>query len=106
MTANVAKYWADYQDQKNCSDSKENLESYIETVLEAIKNERTFQRKTRRSKMDGIFQETIEWINNNQSATNQEFVDKFKDLDQLISPILQRASENTNDIVEEEEVDI
>merc|ERR1712168_426618 len=89
MVADAEKYAKEDEAQKSRIEAKNGLESYVFNMKQSIEDEKVADKiseedkKTVKDKCD----ETVTWIDANQTAEKDEFDDKKKEVEQVCAPI-------------------
>ncbi|KYR00848.1 heat shock protein [Tieghemostelium lacteum] len=90
MVADADKYKAQDEEQKNLIESKNKLENYTYQVKNSIKDEKLAGKISEddKSTVEKACDDTLKWIDGNQTATKDEFDHKMKSLEEIVNPIM------------------
>ena len=84
------------QDEENKSkiEAKNQLENYLHTMKNNIKDENVKVPEDVKSKISNELEQGFKWLENNQNESKQVYEDKMKELQDKITPLLQNSWEN------------
>jgi len=88
------KYKKEDELYKEKTDSKNSLENYLYSMKNTI-NKKEFADKldpNDKESIENIIKENMEWLDNNQDLTAEEYKAKIKDVEDVINPIMQKMS--------------
>ncbi|XP_039256758.2 heat shock 70 kDa protein-like [Styela clava] len=90
MINDANKYKEEDEREKSRIQAKNSLESLVYNVKAAVENDSSKNKLTEndRSAVLQKCKETIEWIENNQAASKEQYEDQQKELENISSPIL------------------
>ncbi|EGG13827.1 Hsc70 protein [Cavenderia fasciculata] len=90
MVADAEKYKAEDEEAKNRVEAKNKLEQYTYSVRQSVNDEKLAGKIAAddKKKIEEIVDETIKWMDNNQTATKEEFDHKMKTLEDIVNPIM------------------
>ncbi|CAR26173.1 hypothetical protein ZYGR_0E01560 [Zygosaccharomyces rouxii] len=92
MVSEAEKYKADDEKEANRVQAKNQLESYAFS-LRGSASEANFKEKVgaeEASKVENAAKETIDWLDSSQSASQDEYEDKQKELEGIANPIMSK----------------
>ena len=80
------------EDEKNRKrmEAKNDLENYIYQARNSVKSAETDAAKTIKDDVEVIVKEAIEWLDNNTTASTEEFEDKKKEVEDKLSPLMSK----------------
>ncbi|KAF5112080.1 hypothetical protein DV495_003569 [Geotrichum candidum] len=90
MVSEAEKYKEEDEKEANRIAAKNGLESYSYSLKNTI-SEDNFKEKVSaddREKLEKAINETISWLDDNQTATTEEYSDKKKELEEVANPIM------------------
>ena len=93
MVSDAEKFKEEDEKEASRIQAKNTLESYTYSLKSTV-NEEQFKAKLDASEVETITKaadETISWLDNNQTATTDEFTDKQKELEGKVNPIMAKA---------------
>jgi len=93
MVADAEKYKAEDDAAAERIKAKNGLESYAYNLRNSL-NEEQFASKLDqgdKDKLNAAIKETIEWLDNTQEGSIDEYQDKQKELEGIANPIMQKA---------------
>jgi len=96
MVADSEKFKAEDEKQKERIDAKNHLESYCFNVKSTLEDNATKDKISdmERSNLLETCNETITWLENNQTAEIEEFKQKQNDVEKIFTPIVQKLYSN------------
>jgi L1 cell adhesion molecule like protein len=89
MIKEAEEYKEEDEKAKDRVDAKNDLENYLFTMKNTINNDNID--KSMKEQIETIIEEKLKWLENNTTASTDEFKDIKKDTEDIISPILQLA---------------
>jgi heat shock protein 1/8 len=89
MIKEAEEYKEEDEKAKDRVDAKNDLENYLFTMKNTINNDNID--KSMKEQIETIIAEKLKWLENNTTASTDEFKDIKKDTEDIISPILQAA---------------
>ncbi|GMF13994.1 unnamed protein product [[Candida] boidinii] len=95
MVSEAEKYKDEDEKEANRIAAKNGLESYAYSVKNST-SEKAFEEKVDaadRETLTKACEEAISWLDSNQSATQEEYDDKKKELESTINPIMRKFYE-------------
>jgi L1 cell adhesion molecule like protein len=94
MVADAEKYKAEDDANRNRIESKNGLENYCYSLKGSIDSEEVKGKMEEddRKQLEGAIEDTIKWLDANQSAEKEEFEEKQKALEGIATPILQKMA--------------
>ncbi|TID31325.1 hypothetical protein CANINC_000036 [Pichia inconspicua] len=90
MVAEAEKFKDEDEKEAARIAAKNQLESYAYSVKNTS-SEKAFEEKVEasdREQLTKACEETIAWLDENQTATKEEFEDRYKELEQIVNPIM------------------
>ncbi|KAM9978128.1 hypothetical protein ACTFIY_011875 [Dictyostelium cf. discoideum] len=98
MVEDAEKFKEQDQQQKERIESKNNLENYIFSVKNSINDQKIISKLTKSDKniIESETNNTLKWLESNQSAEKDEFNQKISDLESIINPILSKLHQGNN----------
>jgi L1 cell adhesion molecule like protein len=80
------------EDDKNRKrmEAKNDLENYIYQARNSVKSAETDAAKTIKDDVEVIVKEAIDWLDNNTTASTEEFEDKKKEVEDKLSPLMSK----------------
>ncbi|ABN67791.1 heat shock protein 70, Hsp70 family (SSA2) [Scheffersomyces stipitis CBS 6054] len=93
MVSEAEKYKEEDEKEASRVQAKNGLESYAYSLKTSLGDEQ-FKSKLEASEVEEVTKaadETIEWLDSNQSATSEEYADKQKELEGKANPIMAKA---------------
>merc|ERR1711972_437861 len=92
MVHDAEKFKAEDDVQKQRIDSKNSLESYCFQIKSTLDEPNLKDKITESDKTKVLNQvnETISWLDRNQTAETEEFKDKQKELEAVVNPVMQK----------------
>ena len=72
---------------KKTTDAKNTLESYLYNIKNTIEDDKV--KADTKSKVEPIITDGLAWINDNQNATAEDYEEKRKELEAVLTPLLQ-----------------
>jgi heat shock protein 1/8 len=90
MVADAEKYKKEDEKQKERISSKNNLESYAFNMKQTLDDEKLATKISSEDKktISAACEDTLNWLDNNQTAEKDEFEHKQKDLEKVCAPIV------------------
>jgi len=90
MVADAEKYKKEDEKQKDRISSKNNLESYAFNMKQTLDDEKLAKKISAEDKktISAACEDTLNWLDNNQTAEKDEFEHKQKDLEKVCAPIV------------------
>jgi len=103
MVEDAAKYAEQDKIQKERIDAKNELENYVYTIRNMLNEEKMKQMIDDQNKqqMDKLITESIQWLEENQQATKEEYDDKRKEIEGVWNPIVTNLYQNMRPPTEE-----
>jgi len=91
MVAEAEKYKAEDDANKNRIEAKNGLENYCYSIKSSINSDEVKDKipADKKSELDAAIEETISWLDANQTAEKEEYEEKQKALEGIAMPILQ-----------------
>ncbi|KAH7543046.1 hypothetical protein FEM48_Zijuj02G0141400 [Ziziphus jujuba var. spinosa] len=80
-------------------DARNNLESYVYNMKTSINDKEKLAEKIDledKEKMENTLKEALEWLDENQNAEKDDFVEKLKEVESVCNPVIKQAYENSN----------
>ena len=92
MVADGEKYKKEDEMYKEKADSKNGLENYLYSMKNTISKKELADKLDPNDKetIENIIKGNLEWLDQNQDATSEEYKAKMKDVEELINPIMQK----------------
>ncbi|KAK9454299.1 heat shock protein 70 family [Dipodascopsis uninucleata] len=92
MVSEAEKYKDDDEKEASRIQAKNGLESYSYSLKNTLSEEKVKEKldEADREKLSKAIEETIEWLDSNQTATTEEFSDKQKELEGVANPIMMK----------------
>jgi len=90
MVADAEKYKKEDERQKERISAKNNLESYAFNMKQTLEDEKLASKISAEDKktISSACEDTLNWLDNNQTAEKDEFEHKQKDLEKVCAPIV------------------
>merc|ERR1712084_62268 len=92
MVAEAEKYKAEDDANKNRIEAKNGLENYCYSIKSSINSDEVKDKipQDKKAELEAKIEETISWLDSNQSAEKEEYEEKQKELEGIALPILQK----------------
>jgi heat shock 70kDa protein 1/2/6/8 len=92
MLAEAEKYKAEDEAEAGRISAKNGLESYAYSLKNTISDSKVEEKldASDKSTLEGKISETISWLDENQTATKEEYEDKQKELEGVANPIMMK----------------
>jgi heat shock 70kDa protein 1/2/6/8 len=92
MLAEAEKYKAEDEAEASRISAKNGLESYAYSLKNTISDSKVEEKldASDKSTLEGKISETISWLDENQTATKEEYEDKQKELEGVANPIMMK----------------
>lgn len=92
MVSEAEKYKEDDEKESARIAAKNGLESYSYSLKNTLSEEKVNEKldEEDKSKLQKAIDETVEWLDSNQTATTEEFSDKQKELEGIANPIMMK----------------
>merc|ERR1719408_998895 len=92
MVQEAEKYKAEDEDHKKKVEAKNSLENYAYSMRNTINEEGVKDKIDAADKetLDKAIDDTISWLDSNQTAEQDEFEDKLKELEGVCNPVIQK----------------
>jgi L1 cell adhesion molecule like protein len=93
MIAEAEKYKDDDDKAQKRIDAKNKLENYVYNVKSTVLNEEKMKTAigSDLSTVTDMVENTIKWVEQNSSATTEEFETKYKEVEDILQPIISKA---------------
>ena len=91
MLAEAEKYKAEDEAEASRIHAKNGLESYAYSLKNTINEGKLNMSDDDKQKIQGKIEETISWLDNNQTATKDEYESQQKELEGIANPIISAA---------------
>jgi L1 cell adhesion molecule like protein len=93
MISEAEKYKDDDNKAQKRVDAKNKLENYVYNIKSTVLNEEKMKTAlgSDASTVTDTVENTIKWIEQNSSATTEEFEDKYKEVETLLQPLISKA---------------
>jgi len=90
MVQEAEKYKSDDESQKAKIEAKNSLENYCFNVRNSINDEKVKSKLTEEDKKtaEALVKETLDWLESNQSGEKEEYEEKQKAVEKVITPIM------------------
>jgi len=90
MVKEAEQYKAQDEQQKDRVESKNKLENYSYTVRNSIRDEKHTDKidASDKTTIEKAVDETVKWLDQNQSATKEEYDYKLSELEKVVNPIM------------------
>jgi L1 cell adhesion molecule like protein len=94
MVKDAEKYKDDDQKQREKIEAKNQLENYAYSIRSSIQEEQIATKLSEddKSRLNGIIDSTLSWLDTHQSASKEEFESKRKELENTAMPIMSKLS--------------
>jgi molecular chaperone DnaK (HSP70) len=93
MVSDAEKYKEEDEKMKKNVEAKNTLENYVYNTRGSLKDSTTDAGKAAWEEAEKIVEDAIKWIESNTSATTEEFEDKYKELEEILGPIVKKMYE-------------
>lgn len=94
MVADAEKFKEDDEKQKKRIETRNGLETYVYNVRGSLKDSKTEAGKKAWEEAEETVTETIKWLEENMEATTEEYEDKQKEVEGILSPIMKTMYES------------
>lgn len=92
MVADAEKYKAEDEEAANRISAKNGLESYAYNLRNSVDGDLKDKLEAGdKETLDKAIKEAIEWLDNSQEASEQEYKDRQKELEEVANPIMMKA---------------
>lgn len=93
MVADAEKYKAEDEAAAERIKAKNNVESYAYNLRNSLNEEQLASKIDAgdKEKLNKAIEETIQWLDNTQEGSTEEYADKQKELEEVANPIMQKA---------------
>jgi L1 cell adhesion molecule like protein len=81
--------------QKQKVESKNALENYLYNMKTKVNDSNSTMNETDKNTIKGIVNEKIKWLDDNMSASKEEYDDIMKEVQDVINPLMNLSSEST-----------
>lgn len=89
MIADAEKFKEEDNRSRERVDAKNELENYLFTMKNTVNNAEMKMQEEDKKKINDLIQEKLSWLETNTTASTEEFRDVKKEVEDVISPILQ-----------------
>jgi L1 cell adhesion molecule like protein len=96
MVSEAEKFKDDDDKSRSRIESKNQLESFAYSLRNSVKDEKIASKIPAEDKtvLNDAVKRTIDWLDQNQTATKEEYEEKFKDLEHTVHPIMMRLNQD------------
>jgi len=94
MVADAEKFKDDDEKQKKRIEARNGLETYVYNVRGSLKDSKTDAGKKAWEEAEKTVTETIKWLEENMEAATEEYEDKQKEVESILSPIMKTMYES------------
>jgi L1 cell adhesion molecule like protein len=94
MVNDAEKYKEDDQKQREKIEAKNQLENYAYSIRSSIQEEQIATKLSEddKSRLNGVIDSTLSWLDTHQSASKEEFESKRKELENTAMPIMSKLA--------------
>nr|CAD7597731.1 unnamed protein product [Timema genevievae] len=90
MLAEAEKYKEEDDKQRERVKARNELESYVFNVKQAVEESRSKLSETDKSQVRSVCSSVVQWLDNNTLAEKEEFEDRLKEVQKQCSPIMSK----------------
>ena len=94
MVADAEKFKEDDEKQKKRVEARNGLENYVYNIRASLKDSKTDAGKKAWEEAESTVEETIKWLEENMEASTEEYEDKQKEVEGILSPIMKTMYES------------
>ena len=96
MIKEAEKYKEEDEIQKKRVESKNTLENYLYNMKNTINDSNTKMDETDKNKISQLVEEKITWLDNNMTASKEEYDDILKEVQDIVNPIMNKMYGDNN----------